>query len=154
MTSDIFAKEQPTKYKTIGDWQQAIKQRRFSALAVMLQILCDLTGFTNQKSYISIAFGYLALVCSVSLVPPPFAANHLNSSYRTHDTALSIDTAVSLLSGQLDSPLTAKGAPSSSSVSLAESPLIATRKDVSLTLLCGAILGLLTLRLFAPSVLP
>lgn len=141
MVSDGVSYGQTLDGAALKKWQQIVLQRRFTLTAVLLQLTCDLGGFTNHMSISSILAGYLALCCSLFFLPMPFAHMGLHYSTSAYRAPLSVDTATSMSSAQLDGPSTARD---TAPFSHCSSPLVTTNADVSLTLLIAFFLSALT----------
>ena len=72
MTSNIMVQDQAVDISSVKVLIQLLSQRKYAVAAILLQLLCDLSGLTNYRPFPSICLAYLALGISVCILPPPY----------------------------------------------------------------------------------
>lgn len=109
---------------SLNGWSQTFKTKTASLIVVVLAALLDFSGVTFRAAFSDLLTGYLALLCSVLLLPsalPTIAASSSQSSPETPTVA---------------------SRPSWSQV--AASPLVSCPADGNITLIAGIIMAVLT----------
>ena len=146
VTSNLMLQDVAADFTDANALTQQLRQKKFAVAAMLLQLLCDLGGFTNSKSFTSICLAYLALGVSVFVLPPTYPSHHPRSSVVSSDATASAKTTSTVLSTPWETPPSAEAASSSTSSGI--SPLVCTVDDVDFTIYSGVILGLITTILF------
>lgn len=118
-------------------WIQQLQARRYTYGVLVLAFLCDLALLDEEASTRGFLLGYLALAMSALFLPPPVPGTGPSPmSVSRTSSVTSISTAPSM------SWETARITKSSQSVAVP--PLISSARDIDLTLIAGAVLGVLT----------
>ena len=148
ITSDIMVKAMAADSSNGKTLTQKLLQKKYAVAAMLLQLLCDLSGLTNGRSFTSTTLAYLALGITVFVLPPPYPSQHPGSSALSSTAPAFAQTTSTALSTPWETPPTPENA--SSSMSPGISPLICTMEDVDLTIYSGALLaGIATIFYFA-----
>ena len=142
MASNIMTQDQTVDFTNAKNWSKLMTQRKYTVAAILLQLVCDLAGFTNYRRFDSICFAYLALGISVLVLPPPYPSHSPRTSAVTSSAPALMRSTSAILSTPWETP-PAVEAPSSH-VSSGISPLVCTAEDVNLTIYSGAIMGGIT----------
>lgn len=142
ITSNIMLQDVAADFADGNALTQQLRQKRYAVATMLSQLLCDLSGLTNSRSFTSICFAYLALGVSVFVLPPPYPSHHPRSSAVSSTVSASAKTTSTVLSTPWETAPSAEAASSSKSSGI--SPLICTVDDVNLTIYSGAILGAIT----------
>lgn len=109
-----------------SDWKQILTSRVASITVMIISMLSDFAGWTFHASILDVALGYLALTCSVFLLPPPLPTLAAVTSSRP--------------GSKMASPTTATSPWRFSAVS----PLISSIGDQNSTFVAGLTLSLFT----------
>jgi len=125
---------------------QLLKQRKYAAGAILLQLLSDISGFTNYRPPTSVCLAYVALGITILILPPPYPTTPPGSSAETSDASASAGniSAVVSIPWTTSSSVEATFSPNR----LGISPLLHTPMDVDLTILSGIIVGLITVTMY------
>ena len=122
--------------------KRLLSARRWTLVAMLLQLLCDVLGLSNSSSLFSNKIlGYLALSISVFALPPPFPTMAAKKAYVSSPVEPPPPSGSNILTTLREIPSAAQAlSPPDSQLS----NLVYTPEDVDLTLIAGAALGLLT----------
>ena len=146
VTSNLMPQDVTADFTDANGLAQQLRHKKFAAAAMLLQLLCDLSGFTNSRSFTPICLAYMALGISVFVLPPPYPSHHPRSSVVSSTATASAKTTSTVLSTPWETPPSAEL--TSSSITSGTSPLVCTVDDVDYTIYSGAILGVITTILF------
>lgn len=137
LAADIVRLEDEiTELRTFKGWKRLWTHRRWTLASISFQIVYDLAR-SSRYSIWETCLGYFLLSISILFVPPPFPLQKSRSS----STSRSASPVSKLLSTQWESRTAAKAAPEPP---FTISPLVATTRDVDLTLVAGVIVGALS----------
>lgn len=109
---------------SLNHWTQTLKTRTASLTVVVLAALLDFSGITFRAAFSDLMTGYLALICSLFLLPSPLPTVAAASSQAAAETPM------------------ATSRPSWSLV--AASPLVSCPADGNITLTAGVLLAVFT----------
>ena len=126
---------------TAESWKRLLASRRWTLGVVLAQVLCDVTGLTINSTAVTTWTGYLALLISILILPPPFPSSKSNSSIFAAPTPRSAASTSAVLATPWESPQPS-GVASPKPYMI--SPLLCTSEDVDLTLCAGILLGFLS----------
>ncbi|MCJ1249289.1 putative zinc transporter msc2 [Trapelia coarctata] len=131
--ADLAGTESLASNTTSRGWRRLLHSRKWTLLALIVQILMDVIGLTSTVQGGSMLFGYLAIGASALFLPPPYPS----SSRRSPGVTSPIPKSTGKTSA-VPIPWDASRAPviSPRGHSIL-SPLISTPKDVNLTLCAG-----------------
>ena len=146
MTSNIMVQDQAMHVTSPKTLTKLLRQKKYAIAAILMQLLCDVIGFTNYRPFASICLAYLALGISVCILPPPYPSYTPKSSAVSSNAPVSARTTSAVLSTSWETDSSADF--TSSSISLEISPLVCTAEDVNLTIYSGSILGAVTTLMF------
>ena len=146
MAANIMVQHQAVDIASTKALTQLLSQRQYVAAAVLLQLLCDLSGLTNYRPFHSICLAYLALGISVYILPPPYPSDTPRTSVVSSNAPASARATSAVLSTPWETASSAEN--SFSSFSWGISPLVCTAEDVNLTIYSGSILGAITTIMF------
>lgn len=118
---------------------QHLYQKKYAVGAILLQLLGDLSGFTNYRPFPSICLAYMALGISILVLPPPYPTHPPWSSAATSDPSSSARTTSAVISIPWVKSSSSETRFSPNRVGI--SPLVLTPMDVDLTILSGVIMG-------------
>ena len=143
LASNILAiEDEVTDLTRVQGWRRLLTHRRWTVASILFQLVCDLTGLTNQSGAINNLLGYIALGLSVLILPPPFPSARPKTSVVTSSALASEAKTSTVLATPWETPQ--QLAPRSTKMHII-SPMISSPQDVSLTLWSGAAIGILSL---------
>lgn len=143
--SHIIAQDEVTDLTKLKSWNRLLTHRRWTLLAILSQMVCDLTGVTSKFTLGGICSGYLALALAVFVLPPSFPSFKAKNSVVTSAAPNSELRTSAVLATPWETPPPLESTPATVSMI---SPMISTIEDLDLTLWSGAGMGLLTLITF------
>lgn len=122
--------------------KRLLSSRRWTLVAMLLQLICDILGISSSSSLFSNKIlGYLALSISVFALPPPFPTMAAKKAYVSSPVEPPPPSGSNILTTLREIPSAAQAL---SPPDPLMSKLVYTPEDVDLTLIAGAALGLLT----------
>lgn len=137
LAADIVRLEdEVTELRTMKGWKRLLTHRCWTLASISLQIVYDLARSSGYSIW-ETCLGYSLLIISILFIPPPFPLQKSRSS----STSRSASPVSKLLSTQWESRTAAKPVPEPPFMI---SPLVATTRDVDLTLVAGVIVGALS----------
>ena len=137
LAADIVRLEDEiTELRTIKGWKRLWTHRRWTLASISFQIVYDLARSSGYSIW-ETCLGYSLLIISILFIPPPFPLQKSRSS----STSRSASPVSKLLSTQWESRTAAKPV---LEPRFTISPLVATTRDVDLTLVAGFIMGALS----------
>lgn len=145
VTDIIRTEEEATDLTRTRGWSRLLTQKRWTLMSVLLQLLSDLTGFTNSSAPVEILLGYLTLGMTVFVLPPCFLSSRPGVSIVTSTAPASESKTSAVLATPWETPPQLEE--KSSKVSTI-SPLICSPEDIRLTFYSGIVLGLLSTVIF------
>ena len=129
-----------TDINSAQGWRRFIVHHKWTFASILIQMVSDLSGLTSFVPALGIFKGYLALVCSVVILPPAFPS----SKSRLSAITSSVPASESSTSAVLATPWEKfSQAPTQNSSPSTRSPLICTPEDINLTLYSGLALAVL-----------
>ena len=146
MASNIMNQNEAVDLINGKNLTQLLNQRKYAVGAILLQVLCDLSGFTNYRPVASICLAYVALGISILILPPPYPSHAPRSSAVTSNAPVSASSTSAVLSIPWETPSSTEA--TSSPVSSGISPLVCTPMDVDLTIFSGTIMGAMAMIMF------
>ena len=133
-----IADNEPRDFLTKSGAKRLLSSRPWTLATMLIQLVCDLVGFTTTSSLSETLLGYLALSIWVFALPSPFPTMTAKKAYVSSPSEPS---SASRLATLKETPAaTQTVSPPDSKVS----PLVYTSEDVDLTLIVGLVLGLIT----------
>lgn len=120
-------------------WSRLLTQRRWTLASILLQLLSDLTGFTNSSAAVEILLGYITLGITVFVLPPCFLSSRPRVSVVTSTAPASESKTSAVLATPWEIPPQLEDR---SSKVLTMSPMICSPEDVNLTFYSGIVLGI------------
>ncbi|KAK0918394.1 putative zinc transporter msc2 [Friedmanniomyces endolithicus] len=127
--ADLFGADVPSR-RTMYEWKHVLSARKATIGVLLIGIATDFAGWTFRAPFTHMMWGYLTLVLSVFVLPPPLPSLAVPPSVMSASKA-STDAASWTVNGL--------------SKLKATSSLIASTGDVNMTLLSGVLMTLLTL---------
>lgn len=143
LVADIaIVDNEPRDFLTKSGAKRLLSSRRWTLVAMLLQLLCDIVGLTNGSTlFFHKLLGYIALCISVFALPPPFPTMSARKAYVSSPVEPPPPSGSNVLTTLREIPSAAQAlSPPDSQLS----HLVYTPEDVDLTLIAGAALGLLT----------
>lgn len=142
LIADIaIADNEPRDFLSKSGAKRLLSSRQWTLATMLLQLMCDLGGFTTASSLSETLLGYLALGIWVFALPSPFPTMTAKKAYVSPPVEPSLASESNRLATLRETPAaTQRVSPPDSKVS----PLVYTSEDVDLTLIVGLVLGLLT----------
>ena len=141
-TDIISVGEEPTDFVQAKGWNRLMTQSPWTLVAILLQLVSDVIGFTSSSAAIEIVLGYITLGLTVFLLPPCF----LSSRPRVSMVTSTGPASESKTSAVLATPPTQLEEKTSKVSSI--SPMICSPEDINLTLYSGITLGIITTTFF------
>lgn len=142
LVGDIAATDnEPRDLLTRSSAKRLLSLRRWTLVAMLLQLSCDILGLTNTSTLSEKLLGYLALSISIFVSPPPYPTMTAKKAYISSPDEPPPSSGSTVLATLKEAPATTQAITASESK---VSPLVYTPEDVDLTLITGAVLGLLT----------
>ena len=142
--------EEITDLTQTSGWNRLLKKSRWTLMSVLLQLISDLTGFTNSTAVFEILLGYITLGIAVFVLPPCFLSSKPRVSVVTSTAPASESKTSAVLATPWETPPQLQEKPSRVPTI---SPMICSLEDIGLTFYSG-IVGLLStiaFILFGPS---
>lgn len=132
--------EQSTVLTQTKGWSMLLAQRRWTLVSIMLQLVLDLTGFTNSSAAVDIGLGYIALGVAVFVLPPCFLSSRPKVSVVTSTAPASESKTSAVLATPWEIPPQLEdNSPKVPTIS----PMICSPEDVNLTFFSGIVVGTL-----------
>ena len=133
--------EESTDLTRASGWSMLLTQKRWSLASILLQLVSDLTGFTNSSATAEILLGYLTLGIVVFVLPPCFLSSRPRVSVVTSTAPASESKTSAVLATPWENPPQLEEI---SSKAPTISPMICSPEDVKLSLYSGVVLGILS----------
>lgn len=144
-TDIIMIEEEATDLTRTRGCSRLLTQKRWTLMSVLLQLVSDLTGFTNSSAAVEILLGYLTLGISVFVLPPCFLSSRPGISIVTSTAPASESKTSAVLATPWEAPPQLE---EKSSEVPTISPLICSPGDIRLTFYSGIVLGILSIVIF------
>ena len=144
-TNIISIEEEVTDLTQANGWSKLLKQNRGTLVSILLQLVSDLTGFTNSSTAVDILLGYITLGLAVFVLPPCFLSPRPRVSLVTSTAPASESKTSAVLATPWETPPELE---EKSSKVLTISPMICTQEDVNLTLYSGIALEIFSAIVF------
>ena len=146
LASNIMTIEEENRDLTQAKgWSRMLKQRRWTLVSILLQLVSDLTGFTNSSAAAEIVLGYFALGMTVFVLPPCFLSSRPKFSPVTSTAPASESKTSAVLATPWETPpQLEESSPNVPTVS----PMICTPEDVNLTFYGGMVLAMFSITVF------
>ena len=138
-TNIMSIEEETADLARANGWSKLLKQNRGTLVSILLQLVSDLTGFTNSSAAVEIVLGYLTLGLAVFILPPCFLSPRPRVSIVTSTAPASESKTSAVLSTPWETPPELE---EKSSKVPTISPMICSQEDVNLTLYSGIALEL------------
>ena len=146
LASNIMTiEEEPTDLTRAGGWSKLLTQRWWTLVSILLQLVSDLTGFTNSSTVFDIMLGYITLGLTIFVLPPCFLSSRPRVSVVTSTAPASESKTSAVLATPWETPPQLED--KSSKISTI-SPMIYSPEDVNLTFYSGIVLGTLSTMVF------
>ncbi|KAL9026474.1 MAG: hypothetical protein Q9196_004866 [Gyalolechia fulgens] len=126
---------------TIADmkrWKQLLEYRRWTMLSILAQVLFDFIGNADPSRRVAYTTGYLALMVSIIVLPPPFPSIIRENPARAANNQPASASVV--LSSGFETPSIPEGSPLRKST---VSPLVSSPEELNITLEAGVISAIL-----------
>ncbi|CAD6570756.1 MAG: Putative zinc transporter msc2 [Alectoria sarmentosa] len=141
LASNIMTvEEESTLLTQTKGWSMLLAQRRWTLVSTMLQLVLDLTGFTNSSAAVDIGLGYITLGIAVFVLPPCFLSSRPKVSVFTSTAPASESKTSAVLATPWEIPPQLED---HSSKVPAISPMICSPEDINLTFYSGIVVGTL-----------
>ena len=144
-TNIMTIEEETTDLTQTKAWGRLLAQSRWTLMSISLQLISDLTGFTNSSAAVEILLGYIALGITVSVLPPCFLSSRPGVSAVTSTAPASESKTSAVLATPWEMPPQLE---EKSSKVPTISPLICSPEDIKLTLYSGIVGTLSTIVFF------
>ena len=141
----MMIEEETTDPTRTGGWSMLLTQKRWTVASILLQLVSDLTGFTNSSGAAEVFLGYISLVIVVFVLPPCFLSSRPRVSFVTSTAPASESKTSAVLATPWETPPQLE---EKSSKAPTISPMICSPEDVKLTLYSGIVLGILSTIIF------
>lgn len=141
----ITIEEENTDLTRAKGWSRMLKQRRWTLVSILLQLVSDLTGFTNSSAAVEIVLGYIALSMTIFVLPPCFLSSRPKFSAVTSTAPASESKTSAVLATPWETPPQLEDDPPKI---LTISPMICSPEDVNLTFYSGIMLAILSIIVF------
>lgn len=140
LASNIRTVEEETADLTRAKgWSRLLMQRRWTLVSILLQLISDLTGFTNSSAAVEVLLGYVTLGMAVFLLPPCFLSSRPKISVVTSTAPASESKTSAVLATPWETP---PQLDDRSSKVPAVSPMICSLEDVNLTFYSGMVMAI------------
>lgn len=147
LASNIMTiEEETTDLTQAKGWRRLLTQRRWTLVSLLLQLVSDLTGFTNSSAAVETGLGYITLGISVFVLPPCFLSSRPRVSIVTSTAPASEARTSAVLATPWEIPPQLE---EKSSKVPTISPMISSPEDVELTFYSGVVLAMLSTIVFA-----
>ncbi|KAL8871132.1 MAG: hypothetical protein Q9174_002976 [Haloplaca sp. 1 TL-2023] len=137
-----------TALNDLKGWKQLFYYRRWTIMSILMQAVLDFGNPILPSNYSALATGYLALMVSILIIPPPFPSINRDASIRK-DFSKPSSASVVLSSGFETSSATNVSSLKQSTIT----PLLCTPDAVSITLQAGLCSAVFSFLAFASSTL-
>lgn len=142
LASNVMTIEEDTADLTRAKgWSRLLTQRPWTLMSILLQLVSDLTGFTNSSVGVELVLGYTTLGITVFVLPPCFLSSRPRYSVVTSTAPASESRTSAVLATPWETPPQLE---EKSSRVPSISPMICSSEDVNLTLYSGVVLGILS----------
>lgn len=146
LASNIMTiEEETTDLTQAKGWRRLLTQRRWTLVSILLQVVSDLTGFTNSSAAVETVLGYITLGTSVFVLPPCFMSSRPRVSVVTSTAPASESKTSAVLATPWEIPPQLED---KSSKVPTISPMICSPEDVELTFYSGVGLAMLSTIVF------
>ena len=149
-TNIMTIKEETSDHTQTSVWNTLMTKSRWTLISVLLQLVSDLTGFTNSTAVFEILLGYITLGIAVFILPPCFLSSKPRVSVVTSTGPASESKTSAVLATPWETPPQLEEKPSKVSTI---SPMICSLEDIGLTFYSGIVglLSTITFIFFGPS---
>ena len=147
-TNIMTVEEEPTDLMRAKGWSRLLAQRPWTLVAILPQLVSDLTGYTNSSATVEVLLGYISLGTSVFVLPPCFSSLRPKTSVVTCTAPASESKTSTVLATPWETPPQLE---EKSSRTLPVSPMICSPEDVNLTFYSGFVLLVLSILLLVSS---
>ena len=139
-TNIMTIEEETSDLAQTSGWNRLMTKSRWTLMSVLLQLVSDITGFTNSTPIFEILLGYITLGIAIFILPPCFLSSKPGVSVVTSTSPASESKTSAVLATPWETPPQLEE--KSSKVPMI-SPLICSLEDIGLTFNSG-IVGLLS----------
>ena len=144
VTNIMTVEEETTDLTQMSGWNRLLTQSRWTLMSVLLQLVSDLTGFTNSSAVFEILLGYFTLGIAIFVLPPCFLSSRPGISVVTSTGPASESKTSAVLATPWETPPQLE---EKFSKVPTISPLICSLEDIRLTFYSGC-LGVLSTIVF------
>ena len=136
-TNITTVEEEPSDLMRAKGWSRLLTQSPWTLVAILPQLVLDLTGYTNSSAAVEVLLGYISLGATIFVLPPCFLSLTPKSSVVTSTAPASESKTSAVLATPWEIPpqLEEKSSRKSS-----VSPMICSSEDVNLTFYSGLVL--------------
>ena len=125
-----------------------LTQRPWTLVAILPQLVSDLTGYTNSSATVEVLLGYISLGTTIFVLPPCFSSLRPKTSVVTGTAPASESRTSTVLATPWEIPPQLE---EKTSRTLSVSPMICSPEDVNLTFYSGIVLLVLSILLLVSS---
>ena len=136
-TNIMTVEKEPTDLMRAKGWSRLLTQSPWTLVAILPQLVLDLTGYTNSSAAVEVLLGYISLGTTIFVLPPCFLSLTPKTSVVTSTAPASESKTSAVLATPWELPPQLE---EKSSRKPSVSPMICSPEDVNLTFYSGLVL--------------